>query len=498
MTRTDRAFAYCLQARVSTSLVLAVTGMVLSVTTAPVLHSQAPRQCLLQYESPSGNTRTTALELPSKRYNVFQGGGVTYRCQGQDNTINADSAEYYGDLSVLYLVGSVRYNETRARVNSDRMTYYQLEDRLHAEGNVDVRLESGTTMRGPNADYYRVSPTRALARTEASGRPRMSLVQRTTVGQPGEPVDVVANRIVAEGDELVYASGQVEINRPDLIARGDSAFLDGSREFARLMMTPSIESRRDRPFTLSGGVIDLFSRNRELQRVVATPKGHALSQDLELLADSVDLRIDARQLQRVIAWGKSRARALSPEREITADSIDAIMPSQRLREVRATGDAYANSNTDTIRLATRERDWIRGDTIVAEFDSIPAADTARRPQAKRIVSTGNARSFYQIAGNTPGIRQPNINYVRGRVITILFADKAVNVVSVLDQASGLYLEPTIGNVRGAQPDGPLPARDVQTPAPGRGTQTPAPGRGSQTPAPAPTRTPATPIRRRIQ
>lgn len=442
--------------------------------------AQAPRQCLLQYESPTGNTRTTARELPSKRYDIFQGGGVTYRCQGQDNTITADSAEYYGDLSVLFLIGSVRYSETRAKVNSQRMTYYQLEDRLRAEGDVDVRLESGTTMRGPNADYYRVSPTRALARTEASGRPRMSLVQKSPTAQPGPPVDVVANRIVAEGDELVYASGQVEITRPDLVAKGDSAFLDGGREFARLMMTPSIDSRGDRPFTLSGGVIDLFSRRRELERVIATPNGHALSQDLELVADSVDLRVSDRRLQRVVAWGKTRARALSPDREIVADSIDALMPAQRLREVRAFGDAYATSTTDTARLTTSERDWIRGDTIIAEFDSVATGDTVSRPQAKRIVSSGNAKSFYQIASNSPGVRQPNINYVRGRVITILFADKAVESVQVQDQASGLYLEPTVGAVTG--------------PAQASGASPPPPANPAPTPAAS---TPAPPTRRRV-
>lgn len=440
-----------------------------ALITASSAKAQAPRQCLLQYESPTGNTRTTARELPSKRYDIFQGGGVTYRCQGQDNTITADSAEYYGDLSVLFLLGNVRYSETRAKVNSQRMTYFQLEDRLHAEGNVDVRLESGTTMRGPNADYYRVSPSRALARTEASGRPRMSLVQKSTSAEPPAPVDVVANRIVAEGDELVYASGQVEITRPDVIAKADSAFLDGGREFARLMRTPSIDSRGDRPFTLSGGVIDLFSRNRELERVLATPDGHVLSQDLELVADSVDLRIGGRRLQRVMAWGPSRARALSPEREIVADSIDALMPGQRVREVRAFGGAYATSTTDTVRMATSERDWIRGDTVIAEFDSVATGDTASRPQAKRIVSTGDAKSFYQIASNSPGMRQPNINYVRGRVITILFAAKAVSSVQVQDQASGLYLEPTVGAATGATPAAtvPPPASATSAPVPAR-------------------------------
>ena len=432
--------------------------------------AQVPQQCLLQYESPTGNTRTTAVELPSKRYNVFQGGGVTYRCQGQDNTIRADSAEYYGERSVLFLVGNVHYRETRARVDSDRMTYFQLEDRLHAEGNVDVVLQSGTRMRGPSVDYYRATASRPLASTVATGRPKMSLVQTSTTGRPAEAVDLVANRIVAEGEDRVYASGIVEVTRPDLTAKGDSAFLDSGREFARLMGTPSVESRRDRPFTLRGGVIDLFSRNRELQRVVATPRGHATSQDLELIADSLDLRVADRQLQRVMAWGATPARALSPDREIIADSIDARMPAQRLREVRATGTAYASSSPDTVRIVSRERDWIRGDTIVAEFDSIPVRDTTSRPQAKKIVSTGRARSYYQIAGSNTGTAGlPTINYVRGRMITILFDNRVVSVVTVQDQATGVYLEP---------------GTDAQSPTPtGSGRQAP-PVRGSTAPPPA--------------
>ena len=102
---------------------------------------------------------------------------MLYRCRGQDMTIIADSSEYFGDQSVLYLIGNVHYRETKARVESDRMTYYQLEDRLRAEGNVNVLLESGTTMRGPVADYYRSTATRPLAKAVATGRPTMKLVE---------------------------------------------------------------------------------------------------------------------------------------------------------------------------------------------------------------------------------------------------------------------------------------------------------------------------------
>jgi lipopolysaccharide export system protein LptA len=450
--RDNRPLAFCL------SLAAAVAASAVPAA------AQAPRECLLQYQSPTGNTRTTALQLPSKRYNVFQGGGIIYHCEGQDNTIIADSSEYYGDQSVLYLIGHVHYRETRAKVDSDRMTYYQLEDRLHAEGNVSAVLQSGTTMNGPVVDYYRVTPARPMASVIATGHPTMRLIQRNPSGQPSEPVNVVANQIVSQGENLVFASGAVEITRPDILAKGDSAFLDSQREFARLMRSPTVDSKRDRKFTLSGGVIDLYSRNRVLQRVVATPSGHVLSDDLELVADSVDLRMSNDKLERVMAWGKNRARAVSPDRDITADSIDAIMPGQRLREVRAVRKAYANTAPDTAHFVSTERDWMRGELIVAEFDSIPAGDTTSKPRPRRIVATGDASSFYQLAGNNRVSRLPNINYVKGRVITVLFADREVSTVEVVEEASGVYVEPTPPGAATATGNGATSPKRTATPA----------------------------------
>ncbi len=411
------------------------------VSVASPLAAQQPRECILDYESPTGNTRTNAVELPSHRYNVFQGGGVRYRCRGQDNVITADSAEYYGDQSVLYMIGSVHYSETKAKVDSDRMTYFQLEDRLHAEGNVNVLLQSGTTMKGPAIDYYRQTSTRPQATAIATGHPTMKIVEANSAGRPQEPINVVANQITSQGDNQVFASGAVEITRPDVIAKGDSVFMDSRLEIARLMKSPSVQSRKDRPFTLTGGVIVLYSQNRLLRRVVATPNGHVLSQDLELVSDSIDLRMSNDRLDRVMAWGPSAAKAISPDREITADSIDAIMPGQRLREVRAVRHAYANSAPDTAHIISSERDWIRGDVIVAEFDSVAISDTASKPVPRRIVATGNASSYYQLAANNTTRTIPNINYVKGKAITVLFEDREVRTVDVVEQASGVYIEP---------------------------------------------------------
>jgi len=417
-------------------------SLTLSLAVAATAGAQdIPTSCDLEF--PTGTNTVANIRTDAAGQQVtFLGRGIVARCIGQGNRLTADSAEYYQSQGRLFLVGNVHYTEPRATVDSRTMTYYQNDDHLHAEGDVVAVMSNGSTLRGPSADYYRSTPQRPLARMIAVGRPTVTLVQKDTTGQ-GKPPDtahVVANRIAMEGDSLVYASGRVEITRPDLLATGDSAFMDSGREFARLMREPMVKGLGSRTFTLTGGLVDIYSKNRQLERVVATPNGHALSQDLELLADTVDLRVQSNQLQRVFAFGKGRARAVSPEREIVADSIDAIMPGQRVREVRALRNAYAESNPDS-GVVSPQRDWMRGDTIVARFDTLVGTDTAGRSRIREIVAEGNARSFYQMKNSKGSETQPSVNYVRGRIIDILFEDRRVSTVTVTDKATGVMIEP---------------------------------------------------------
>ncbi len=431
-----------------------------------------PRNCDLHYENPNGPV-TSREDIPGKR-TVFLSGGVIAHCIGQGNTLTADSAEYYEAEGRLFLVGNVHYKEPRATVTSHTMTFYQNENRLHAEGDVVAVMSNGSTLRGPVADYYRTTPQRPLARLIATGRPTISLVQRDTTGRgrPPDTAHVVANNIVTDGDSLVYASRMVQITRPDLLATGDSAFLDSGKDFARLMLTPSVKGIGAHTFTLTGGVIDVYSRNKQVERVVATPKGHAVSQDLELASDSIDLRVANNQLQEAMAWGPSRAHAVSPEREIIADSIDAIMPGQRVKEVRALRKAYAESNPDS-GIVSKQRDWMSGDSIIARFDSIPASDTSSRPQVRQILALGNARSFYQMKNSKGPKSDPSVNYVVGRVIDIGFEDRKVATVTVTDQADGVMIEPateaaaptTVTTDKPGAAKPPTPAKTpVRTPA----------------------------------
>jgi hypothetical protein len=130
--------------------------------------------------------------------------------------------------------------------------------------------------------------------------------------------------------------------------------------------------------------------------------------------------------------------------DVIADSIDLRMPGQRTREIRAVRKAYAQSMPDTAKLHTKEKDWMRGDTITAHFDSTQApGDTTSQPQMRQLVSQGSAQSFYQLAAKDSGVVGPAINYVKGRDISIAFANRVVQTVDITDQAQGVYLEPQV-------------------------------------------------------
>ena len=139
------------------------------------------------------------------------------------------------------------------------------------------------------------------------------------------------------------------------------------------------------------------------------------------------------------------------------------MPGQRVREVRALRNAYAESTPDSGIVST-QRDWLRGDTIVAYFDSVATADTANRPRIRQIVSEGNARSFYQMKNSRGPATEPTVNYVRGKTIQIDFADKRVATVTVLEKATGVLIEPAAASADAGSATTTQPRTNTRPPA----------------------------------
>ena len=373
------------------------------------------------------------------------GGGVTVICKSRNLRLYADSGEAFGNDRVE-LYGKVHYEEpTRIDLRSDRLTYILREEMVIVRGHVIATQPNGSTLTGPEATYFRAVPrVRTIEELNATSGPTVTIAPRN---KNEKPVVVNANMIYMRGDSLIYASRNVVIDRADLLAKSDSAFVDGrsSNETMRLMFKPSVEGREGRRFKLEGDVIDAYSKDRKLQRVISRGKGHAVSEDLDIVADTIDLRMSNDKMERAIAWSRAgQAKATAPGEVITADSIDAHMPGQKLRVVYAVGNARADADADTVRLKTTERDWLRGDVVTAWFDSTASKDTSKTPPLDRILTThkaDSAQAYYHMPASEPSCRDAAISYVRGREILIDFDNRKIGIVSVRDSVVGMYLEP---------------------------------------------------------
>ncbi len=437
------------------------------------------------------STRQFMVKTATGRYDTFVGGGVIVRCPEKKIDLRADSMEQYGDQQRFYLVGHVYYQEPRFTLHSDFLNYYANDERVVATGHVDATMPNGSRLVGPNATYLRPIPVRRpLAQMSADQRPTITLIQQDSLGRPMPPMDVVADHVFMDGDSLVYAGGKVVMTRQEFVANADSMFLDGRREVMYLYRDPRIEGKtKTRPFTLVGIRIDLFSRQRKLRRVVADGKAVATSQDITLHSDTIDLRVNNDVLEEAVAWGPHRASAKSPADSLLADSLDVLMPRQRVREIHAVGRAYAESKPDSVKFHTKEMDWLRGDTIIAYFDSVPARDTASAPKIRTLVAIDSASSYYNMAPRDTTLCVPAISYAKGRRITVTFDDKGVSNVDVLGQTMGLLAEPDTSAANRCpvkKPDAKQPPDTSAARKGGGAPPAPRPHGGAGRPAPAAT------------
>jgi hypothetical protein len=429
--------------------------------------------------------------LPGVGQVSFAGGNVHIRCPARGITLTGDSAEQFQDHDQV--IGHAVYDEPRFHVTANYLNYFPNDERVVGAGDVHARLPSGSTLEGPQAEYRRAIPkVRPRAQMSAIARPTINIVEKDSAGRTQPPTTVTANNVFVDGDSasLIYAGGQVVINRTDVAATSDSAFIDEPKETMRLMRNPVVKGKRDRPFTLSGDLIDMYPKNRKLYRVLSQANAVAISDSMTLKSDTIDLRLVDQLLDHAFAWGaRSRARVISPGQNLLADSLDVTMPGQRIQLVRALRKAYANGKPDTTKFKVVKpdtSDWLMGDTIIAHFDTAkvaakPAAkpgtaarDTVRNPQIHQLVASGHASSYYHMAPSDTAQKRPAINHVNARVITVNFDQQKVTTVTTVDSVSGVYIEPnadTLGkrprtNAQG-NTKGKTPARPGTSAAPGK-------------------------------
>jgi hypothetical protein len=171
-----------------------------------------------------------------------------------------------------------------------------------------------------------------------------------------------------------------------------------------------------------------------------------------------------------------QARVTSADFLMIADSIDALAPGRLLERVVAVGNARGERlPADSAARAEAEslpdviaHDWVRGDTIIAEFiaDTGPAGEAGTEPA---VTSAGSGERVLEtltvLGGETPAssayrfrdAADPGggltINYLLAQRIRVDFAEGEVKRLEAEGQITGLYLRPAVAGAgsRGAPP-----------------------------------------------
>jgi hypothetical protein len=428
---------------------LAAAVLAYGVAGAQQPKAAAPRPTKCKYES----DRLSSDSVPGVGQIAFLGGHVVIRCPERGIVLHGDSAEHYPDHDQL--VRNASAEDPRLHVTADFLNYFSTDDRVVAAGNVHGQTAGGSTLVGPQAEYRRIIPkVRPREQMSAIARPTITIVQKDSMGKPAPPMTVVSDHVFMDGDSLIYGGGHVVITRPAdnlkdtaLTATGDSAFIDQGKETMRLMRDPKVVGKRDHPFTLTGTLIDMFSKNRKLTRVISRANAKAVSDSMTLTSDTIDLRVRNDLLDHAFAWSSlNRAKVVSPSQNMIADSLDVTMPGQQMQLVRAFRKAFAQGRPDTAKYKVTPpdtSDWLRGDTIVAHFDTSARApkDTSKAPRIQQLVALGNASSLYHVAPSDTTEHRASLNYVTARDITVAFNDSnKVATVTTVDSVSGIFIE----------------------------------------------------------
>ena len=395
-------------------------------------------------------------------------GPLLVRC-GNGEELRADSAVLYEAINEVHLFRRVDYQDPTRSLTSDYATYNGNNGRLWATGNVVFTDKNrGSTLRGPNLEYYRAGQGRPDAQAIATERPHLTVAPKS--GRQREPMEVDADRITTVGEKFVTAEGNVVIEGKEMDAWAQEAYYDADEERMELRRNARAKGES---YELTGDYIQSDLTEGAVEEVLSRGNARLVESRLRVTGPQLRLFFARDSLQRLVSGQlpgtandstavKGRSVALARGFRMEADSLEALTPGQRIRRVVAVGTAEGQS-WDTTRVAgpdpadpaapdtvgaipLGEQDLIFADTITGFFkeDSVGAAPAAPADSAgraaprdsteaelERMLATGNARSLYRMTPSreerADSTLKRGINYVIADTIDLSFAEGEVDI-----------------------------------------------------------------------
>ena len=479
----------------------------LSVSTVCLAPAAAAAQNVCTLVRQAGTWTSTGAE--GQRV-INASGPLLIQCTAGEE-LQADSAVLYEAIDEVHLFRRVDYQDPGRALTSDYATYNSRTGRLWATGSVVFTDRvRGSTLRGPNLEYYRPVEGRPEPQAVATDRPHLTIVP--TSGRQRRPMEVDADRISTVGEQYMTADGNVVIEGDGLDAWAEQAFYDASEERLELRRRARAQGER---FELTGDFIQAELDDGTLREVLSRGAARLVEERLRVTGPQIRMFFERDSLQRLVSGhapsaaegGAGRSVALASGFRMEADSLEARTPGQRIREVVAIGEARGEA-WDTARVAgpdpagaaapdsamgaaLGERDLVFADTILGFFrdDTAavvePGADAPapaaappgeREAEIERVLAMGNARSLYRLTPSREDRADPDarrgINYVIGDTIDLAFLDGEVDVATVRGMKKGVYLDPVQAAAApaGGEPAGPPapatePEPETETPRP---------------------------------
>jgi hypothetical protein len=415
---------------------------------------QRPGRCQLSLERV--DRKGTRVEVTPGVVNNFAGGNVHVKCLGARIDMYADSVAMFGN-DIAQFIGNVRYRDSVTAVDANFGQYNKLptDEYFDAQGNVTHRdLKTGSTIAGNHVVYYRpIRNRRPDGEVIADQRPTVRYVIQDSLGQPGEPYVIVGDRVRLAGSDVISASGRVTIDRSDLQARSDSMWIDsGERSAGQLVGGARLKGLGRDSFALEGGSIDLRLESKALAGLKARDSARLEGRDVNLVADSLQIDLAGRDVERVTAWGDTvRPVALAAEYEARGDSLVIETPARKLEALRAYGKGWIGLRADS---TASERDWIGGDLVLVQFAERDSAGV-KKTAVREVLAEREARSFYRVAPQRAG-GIPSYNYTRADRIVVtmrITADSnAVERVTADGKVDGVHLQPAVARADSVRRD----------------------------------------------
>jgi len=314
-------------------------------------------------------------------------GPLLVRCRNGEE-LRADSAVLYQAQNEVYLYRRVDYQDPGKSLTSDNAIYNSATGRLYATGNVVFTDKNqGSTLRGPELEYFRAMQGRPQSQATARQRPHVTVRPRSSgTTSRRTPMEIDADLVTSVGDRYMTATGNVVINDNGTRSTAEEAYYDQVADHVELRRQAHVNNDK---YQLSGDFITSDLKNGSISKVLAQNNARLVSERLTVTGPQLQLFFERDLLQRMVSGrvpgsalttpppapaappsggaagngapprpgaadsaAAAAAPALPPEQRsialakgfrLEADSIEAITPEQVVRQVNAVGKARGES-----------------------------------------------------------------------------------------------------------------------------------------------------------